>query len=426
MHHIILFFSLIQLNACVRVNSTPTLPLPSCSVLDFGAKGDNITEDTSAIQSAITACSEVIFPSPYKFLTRPLRLDAHDNLILNIENGAMLIAWGDVHTYNLTSVVRPLLWSDAYRNCTSRGECPTPLVNVTISGGGTLDGQGWRWWPFLKTRPRPILIDLSHAQHLLISNISLIDSPSFHIQVRGADIEIEYVTISAGNCTGYVQAPNTDGINIGGQRIHVHDCFVHNGDDCVPTNVGWNNSDTRDVLVERVTCECGTNGGVAIIADSGSIHDVIYQNMIVRKTNQGAGAKISEPYETPTGIFHNITWRNITIENPRYAAMYTNMFEEDTGGSQCRVNASRPAKFLSAHNMSFIDINITINSTTGAYAGCFVCSQTSPCDGYYFENVVVTDVAVPVPVVAVSKTDYYICDNVAFNATGSVPEPCES
>ena len=420
MHRVqaVLFSILLLLNASISVN-TP-LPLPSCSVLDFGAKGDNVTEDTTAIQTAINACSEVIFPSSYNFLTRPLRLDAHDNLMLTIQSGASLIAWGDVNTYNVTNVLRPLLWSDAYRNCSSNGECPTPLVNVTISGGGKIDGQGWRWWPFLKTRPRPILIDFAHAQHLLISNISLIDSPSFHIQVRGSDIEIEYVKIASGDCTGYVQAPNTDGINIGGQRIHVHDCFVHNGDDCIPTNVGWNNSDTRDVLVERVTCECGTNGGVAIIAKSGSIHDVVYRDMIVRGTNQGAGAKISEPYETPTGIFHNITWRNITIENPRYAAMYTNMFEEDTGGSQCRVNASRPVKFLSAHNMSFADINITLNSTAGSYAGCFVCSKTSPCDGYTFENIVVTDIG------AVSKNDYYICDNVAFNATGSVPEPCRS
>lgn len=81
-----------------------------------------------------------------------------------------------------------------------------------------------------------------------------------------------------------------DGINIGGIDVYVADSFVHNGDDCIPTNtfayvvvakntVGppiealrpsprrthrLGQIDSRNILAENVHCECGTNGGVPI------------------------------------------------------------------------------------------------------------------------------------------------------------------
>jgi polygalacturonase len=152
-------------------------PLPACNVLDFGAKGDNTTEDTQAVQTAVNNCSLVQFPAPGKYLIRPVYLGLHDNITLQIDAGAVLVAWSDPNSWNTSSAVRPLLWTDGWR-----GDTRTPLTNLTITGGGTIDGQGWRWWPYLKTRSRPILINIAIASHLMISNVTLIDSPSFHIQ----------------------------------------------------------------------------------------------------------------------------------------------------------------------------------------------------------------------------------------------------
>jgi len=48
--------------------------------------------------------------------------------------------------------------------------------------------------------------------------------------LRGTDILVENMTILANvdSCDGYAGAPNTDGVNIGGQRIRVRNVFVHN------------------------------------------------------------------------------------------------------------------------------------------------------------------------------------------------------
>ena len=79
-----------------------------------------------------------------------------------------------------------------------------------------------------------------------------------------------------------------------------------------------------------------------------------------------------------------------------------------------------PARWLTAQNFSFKDVLATINSTAGAYAGCFVCALTRTCSGFRFDGVVVSDVA-PTPPPALPS---YVCGNVGFMAIASAPVPC--
>jgi polygalacturonase len=77
---------------------------------------------------------------------------------------------------------------------------------------------------------------------------------------------------------------------VGGVNITVEDSFIHNGDDCVPVNAGAFNV-TNNVTVRNVHCECGTNGGV-LVGISGLTANVLFTNMTVLGTNQGAGMKV--------------------------------------------------------------------------------------------------------------------------------------
>lgn len=51
------------------------------NVLDFGAKGDGVTDDTSAIQSALNAGFSVFVPEGTYLISAPLRLNQYQNLI---------------------------------------------------------------------------------------------------------------------------------------------------------------------------------------------------------------------------------------------------------------------------------------------------------------------------------------------------------
>ena len=216
---------------------------------------------------------------------------------------------------------------------------------------------------------------------------------------------------------GYSSAPNTDGINIGGHDIYVHDCFVHNGDDCIPTNTGPDDTDTYNVLVERVHCECGTNGGVLIVANNNSIHNVTFRDMTVVGTNQGAGVKISEAYSNATGVLHDCTWDNITVTMPRFAVTYVNVFQEDAPKCAQQPTPSRGDVWLTARNLTFSRVSGVIGPS--AVAGCFLCAPGAPaCEGLNWVDVVVTGVngTVPTP---------YVCANVGVgDDEGSTPVPC--
>ena len=75
-----------------------------CNVLDWGAVGDGINDDTLAIQRAMDACTSteseeaiILFPSSYIFYTYPIRLNKN-NLHLWIDNNSTIFASPDWNT----------------------------------------------------------------------------------------------------------------------------------------------------------------------------------------------------------------------------------------------------------------------------------------------------------------------------------------
>jgi hypothetical protein len=69
-----------------------------CNVLDFGANGDNATEDTAAAVAAIKTCEPggvVIFPSGGIYLLRPIELPSH----IEIRVEGTIAAWRDIKSW---------------------------------------------------------------------------------------------------------------------------------------------------------------------------------------------------------------------------------------------------------------------------------------------------------------------------------------
>lgn len=174
----------------------------SCSVRDFGAEGNNRTDDTSAIQAALRSCAKngnVVFPSPGLYLTKPFVIPhAAQNLTIVVQAGATVVAWGDIKTWprSLTSSQplfqhfdpqqQPIPLISVEASNASVVDRVSELRSITICGGGTIDGQGWRWWPlgpFPRSR-RPSLLSLSGIIDLQVHNLTLRNSPVFHLYVQ--------------------------------------------------------------------------------------------------------------------------------------------------------------------------------------------------------------------------------------------------
>lgn len=128
--------------------------------------------------------------------------------------------------------------------------------NITITGGGKIDGRGYIWWlnSWLVTKKympphagRPHLIVASFVENLLIHDLTLKNSPSFHIatsQVINAtiyNIDIKVNTtaqldiLKRNYLTGIVPLfpLNTDGIDPSGKNFHIFNISCQNYDDVV-------------------------------------------------------------------------------------------------------------------------------------------------------------------------------------------------
>lgn len=86
---------------------------------------------------------------------------------------------------------------------------------MIIGNNGTINGQGQYWWDKFKKKQfkvtRPYMIELLFSKNIQISNITLVDSPSWHVHpVYCENVMIKSITIIAP-----VTVPNTDGINPG-------------------------------------------------------------------------------------------------------------------------------------------------------------------------------------------------------------------
>ncbi|VAH61976.1 unnamed protein product [Triticum turgidum subsp. durum] len=133
--------------SCGKGRQPPPQPPPAASaspgavfnVVDFGAKGDGISDDTKAFQAAwAAACklgaSTVLVPSELEFLVGPISFSGpycKPNILFQLE-GTILAptnakAWGS----------GLLQWLEF-----------TKLSGLSIQGSGTINGRGQQWWTY--------------------------------------------------------------------------------------------------------------------------------------------------------------------------------------------------------------------------------------------------------------------------------------
>ena len=362
-----------------------------CNVLDYGAVGDGKTLDTTAIQTAINNCSRssngttrIIFPSGYNFLTFPFQIiESNTHLVIN----STITAPMDYKNWPIESSTRyqPLISSNEKNS------------NSKVTGYGLINGNGYYWYPLFKNNTlkyqRPWLLRFYDMFNFEISHLHLLNSPAFHIYCSGNNVTIHNINISVidpetnqpGN---YDVAPNTDGIDVGGDNMHIYDCFISNGDDSYTIESGSNN-----ILIENSTCINGLGLGMPSAKGSKDkpTQNSLYRNMIAINTGWGIRLKSGEPGGNQyNGTFENITYYNITFVNVTkaidinvYNESVFNSYTGDTGNMMDKTGNTAAIRYTKVKNIVFEDIKGSYTD----YAGHLDCSNSPPCTGLVFEDV---------------------------------------
>ncbi len=364
-------------------------------VRQFGARGDGITYDTAAIQKALDECGTAgggtVKFSPGVYLCQPINIRTKTTMLL--EAGATLQAGTNQSDFMKV----PGDWLQA-----KSGGDFIPLIsgknltNATITGNGTIDGNGKVWWEEAEkarqkksgyTLPRPNLIVLTRCKNVRLENLTVQNSPKFHF----VPTECEGVVISNVTILAPERAANTDAIDPSScKNVLITKCHIDVGDDNVAIKagkkLGYREFASEDITVTDCTFLHGH--GVSIGSETaGGVRNLTVRNCTFENTENGLRIKSQRG---KGGIVENISYSDITMKNVNPAITLTCYYMNNSAGDKTTASGtvSNTAPVVAANTPVFRNIRISnLKATCPKAAGIINGLPESMISNVVFENV---------------------------------------
>ena len=355
----------------------------------YGAVGDGVATNTTAIQNAINAAAAggtvnglsggTVEIPPGAFLCGPLTLK--NNVNLQIDAGAILrmLPFGQY----------PVTWFTNGGNVyftAANFISGASVTNIAISGSGAIDGQGQPWWPWAYTNNavRPIMLRLQGCNRQLIQNVTLSNSPMFHISVSSSkgNVTVQGVTIRAPSSGASPASHNTDACDVSGTNVLVQNCNISVGDDDFTCGGG-----TSDVLLTNNTY--GSGHGVSIGSYTQGVSNIMVINCTFNGTDNGLRIKSDNDR---SGLVQNISYYNIGMTNVHFPIQvygYYNWYgtpSSITPAIAAKTNAAAVTSTTPVfRNITFSNINAT--SVSGYPVGIIWARTEMPATNIVFNKV---------------------------------------
>ncbi len=285
------------------------------SVRDFGATGDGVTLDTSAIQSAIDACTNlgggtVYLPSG-KYLTGTITLK--DNVTLHVGPNAQLIGSTSLADYPKLGRADAVPGIDFLDYC---------LINaygahhITLTGEGCVDGQGAAF-PYgtenynfedlasaanQQSFIRPTLIRFTGCHDVTISHLTLQHAAAWCCNLEKCK-EMRIHGVHLFNRANQ----NNDGFDLTFcEDVMISDCHIDCGDDAIALKEGG-------LRIVVTNCIISTRWSAVRLGPEslGTFRDIAVSNCVIYDT-YGAGIKIQE---VEGGVMENISFDNLVMNH---------------------------------------------------------------------------------------------------------------
>ncbi|KAI3987409.1 hypothetical protein MKX01_042413 [Papaver californicum] len=353
------------------------------NVLDYGAVGNGVKDDTQAFAkawaatcAATTGIPKMVVPKGKTFFVGPTSfMGPCKAKNVTFELGGTIVA-----------PENPAAWS------TSKGGPGTWLVfnsvtGLLVNGGGVIDGRGKGWWEkschnnkHLNapgcTKIQPAAINFWGTNGGSFRDITVTNSGMFHVTLLKLEgFEVYNVKINSPE-----ESPNTDGIHTQDvKHVTIADSEFRGGDDCV--SIG-----DRSSFVYVRNSHCGPGHGVSIgsLGKGGKQADVeeIHVERI-KFVGTMFGARI-KTYKGGKGYCRKISYKNSNFTNVMNP-IFIDQFYLDVGVS------------ASPNEVSAVSISdVTFEGLTGTTdvrvptAISVKCSKAIPCTGIKISNINLT------------------------------------
>lgn len=318
------------------------------NVKDRGADATGSVKCTKIINDIITELSAkgggtVFFPCG-TFFTGPIIMKS--NITLWLDAGAIVKFSDDFDDYLPMVQSR---WEDVrVKNFVSQVYA-YQCENISIRGRGHFEGQGKKWWDFMRSVNakkivdnkwqeifkkenaellakdsyisakngflRPPMVTTYECKNVLIEGVSFSNPPFWTIMPAFTDnLTITGITIeNPGN------SPNTDGIDPSScKNVHISNCHISVGDDCIVIKSGRDEdgrqaaSPTENITITNCTMLKG-HGGVVIGSEmSGNVKRIAISNCIFEGTDRGIRIKTMRGRG---GVIEDLQISNIVMNN---------------------------------------------------------------------------------------------------------------
>eukprot|EP00943_MAST-04B_sp_MAST-4B-sp1_P000784 g784.t1 len=288
------------------------------------------------------------------------------------------------------------------------------------TGNSLIDGNGLVWWNkyVISTShaKRPKLVVIETSDNILVENITMLNSPSFHLALPDIlNVEVRYVTINVDRKLKselkleglQPEDLNTDGIDPSGKNVYVHHVKINNDDDSIAVKP-CSQDTCRASCSENMVFEDMIVTGMGLSIGSVPPHEnymhcvrnISFRRINMPKTGKGIYVKSNPTCGiNKTAIIENILYEDMNITYPRWWAIWIGPQQQHEPGqalgTKCPLDYPITKKCPTQSCVTFNNItlrNIYIDKPVLS-PGVILGNASNPMTNIVFDNVVVNDPA---------------------------------
>jgi len=296
-------------------------------ILRYGAVNDGMTLNTKSIQSAIDEAFNqkggvVVFPKG-NFLSGSLILKS--GVELKFEEGSVLLGSTNPSDYTKLEIENAPVSQKTDDNSKLALILSSNSTNISITGTGTIDGQGRRLAlvidslhlmgitvdPHYSIRPsetmRPKIINFMECSNVIISGVTILNS-SCWVQTYElcTNVIIDNVKVIS---RAYW---NNDGIDITDcKKVNITNCDINSADDGICLKSYYKGYSCEDIYISNCSVRSSASAIKFGTASLGGFKDVVIENITIKDTYRSAIAIEN----VDGGFVDNIKISNINANN---------------------------------------------------------------------------------------------------------------